>query len=177
MSCNGKRIRRKKSLLRNLAYPFPPLNDFWIPGKGDLVGCDITKHINGSDVIVKSSCDVKALTYCDLKCLNITGLVEVLKLYPEFQDQFAEDVKHDLTFNLREGYDADVSTIKYFDLSLHMTNEYTSPFSWRHHWRWSSWWVFLIFRRKLQYVLPNVACPWFYHLFTNLMIMLAWTKP
>ena len=62
---------------------------------------------------MKSSCDVKALTYCDLKCLNITGLVEVLKLYPEFQDQFAEDVKHDLTFNLREGYDADVSTIKY----------------------------------------------------------------
>merc|ERR1712176_1009508 len=68
------------------------------------------KHINGSDVIVKSSCDVKALTYCDLKCLNITGLVEVLKLYPEFQDQFAEDVKHDLTFNLREGYDADEET-------------------------------------------------------------------
>ena len=60
---------------------------------------------------MKSSCDVKALTYCDLKCLNITGLVEVLKLYPEFQDQFAEDVKHDLTFNLREGYDADVSIV------------------------------------------------------------------
>merc|ERR1719266_3081247 len=82
-----------------------------ILGKGDLVGCDISKHLqasaNGSDVVVKSSCDVKALTYCDLKCINIPGLVEVLKLYPEFQDQFAEDIKHDLTYNLREGYDAE----------------------------------------------------------------------
>ena len=60
------------------------------------------------EVVVKSSCDVRALTYCDLKCLHIPGLVEVLKLYPEFQEQFAEDVKHDLTYNLREGYDADV---------------------------------------------------------------------
>ena len=34
--------------------------------------------------------------------------MEVLKLYPEFQDQFAEDIKHDLTYNLREGYDAEV---------------------------------------------------------------------
>ena len=37
--------------------------------------------------------------------------MEVLKLYPEFQDQFAEDIKHDLTYNLREGYDAEVSLI------------------------------------------------------------------
>ena len=37
------------------------------------------------------------------------GLVEVLRLYPEFQDQFAEDILHDLTFNLREGCEADVS--------------------------------------------------------------------
>ena len=85
---------------------------FFVSGKGDLVGCDISKHLqasaNGSDVVVKSSCDVKALTYCDLKCLNIPGLVDVLKLYPEFQDQFAEDIKHDLTYNLREGYDAEV---------------------------------------------------------------------
>ena len=78
------------------------------------MGCDISKHLQAastnSDVVVKSSCDVRALTYCDLKCLHIPGLVDVLKLYPEFQDQFAEDIKHDLTYNLREGYDADVST-------------------------------------------------------------------
>ena len=37
--------------------------------------------------IVKSSCDVRALTYCDLKCLHIPGLTDVLRLYPEFRDQ------------------------------------------------------------------------------------------
>ena len=88
-----------------------------------MVGCDISKHLTASKdsavcattnstgevVIVKSSCDVRALTYCDLKCLHIPGLVEVLRLYPEFKDQFAEDILHDLTFNLREGWEADVS--------------------------------------------------------------------
>lgn len=59
-----------------------------ILGKGDLVGCDITAHLashssgghnqpqTNCDVIVKSSSDVKALTYCDLKCINISGLGE-----------------------------------------------------------------------------------------------------
>ena len=53
-----------------------------------MVGCDISKHLQASkeasssnsgssEVIVKSSCDVRALTYCDLKCLHIPGLVEV----------------------------------------------------------------------------------------------------
>ena len=88
--------------------------DLCITGKGDLVGCDISKHLgvspgDSSEVIIKSSCDVRALTYCDLKCLHIPGLVDVLRLYPEFQDQFAEDILHDLTFNLREGWEADVS--------------------------------------------------------------------
>jgi len=93
-------------------------------GKGDLVGCDISRHLTAAkeghggasaahsaaaEVLVKSSCDVRALTYCDLKCLHIPGLVEVMRLYPEFQDQFAEDILHDLTFNLRDGWEADVS--------------------------------------------------------------------
>lgn len=92
-------------------------------GKGDLVGCDINVHLqhtsNGggpggggaADVVVKSSCDVKALTYCDLKCINMHGLVEVLRLYPEYQHQFANDIQHDLTYNLREGYEAEVQII------------------------------------------------------------------
>ena len=53
-------------------------------GKGDLVGCDISKHLAASalsnncpEVIVKSSCDVRALTYCDLKCLNIPGTLHL----------------------------------------------------------------------------------------------------
>ena len=88
---------------------------FFVSGKGDLVGCDITKHWEGAaahdDVVVKSSADVRALTYCDIKRIHIPGLVDVLKLYPEFQERFAEEVCHDLTYNLREGYDADVSFI------------------------------------------------------------------
>ena len=44
-------------------------------GKGDLVGCDITKHWEAAsthdDVVVKSSADVRALTYCDLKVDSI----------------------------------------------------------------------------------------------------------
>lgn len=89
-------------------------------GKGDLVGCDISVHMahNGAggtvsssgvqDVIVKSSSDVKALTYCDLKCIHIVGLVDVLRLYPEYQQEFVNDIQHDLTYNLREGYEAEV---------------------------------------------------------------------
>lgn len=89
-------------------------------GKGDLVGCDINVHLhhgtNGggsggagpTDVVVKSSCDVKALTYCDLKCINMQGLVEVLRLYPEYQQEFADVIQHDLTYNIREGYEAEV---------------------------------------------------------------------
>ncbi|KFM57464.1 Potassium voltage-gated channel subfamily H member 8, partial [Stegodyphus mimosarum] len=74
-----------------------------ILGKGDLVGCDIT--VTGPDQVLKSSSDVKALTYCDLKCIHIPGLMEVLKLYPEFAQTFCHDILHDLTYNLREGYE------------------------------------------------------------------------
>jgi len=42
-------------------------------------------------------------TYCDLKCVHIPGLIEVLRLYPEFQNEFQHDILHDLTYNLREG--------------------------------------------------------------------------
>lgn len=95
-----------------------------LTGKGDLVGCDIPVqmmhgHPNGmpssgtstsQDVIVKSSSDVKALTYCDLKSIHISGLVDVLRLYPEYQQEFANDIQHDLTYNLREGYEAEEET-------------------------------------------------------------------
>lgn len=95
-------------------------NTFSSLGKGDLVGCDISQHLaqhlthnggtvstNMQDVVVKSSSDVKALTYCDLKSIHIIGLVDVLRLYPEYQQEFANDIQHDLTFNLREGYEAE----------------------------------------------------------------------
>ncbi|XP_015380280.1 PREDICTED: potassium voltage-gated channel subfamily H member 8 [Diuraphis noxia] len=103
-----------------------------ILGKGDLVGCDISMWLGqgsgsgntgvvtgggttgggaGGDTVVKSSCDVKALTYCDLKCINVLGLVEVLRLYPEYQQEFANDIQHDLTYNIREGYEAEVRIV------------------------------------------------------------------
>nr|XP_029728810.1 potassium voltage-gated channel subfamily H member 8 isoform X6 [Aedes albopictus] len=92
-----------------------------ILGKGDLVGCDISIHLtHGSqgssgnpgsqDALVKSSGDVKALTYCDLKSIHLSGLVDVLRLYPEYQQEFANDIQHDLTYNLREGYEAEEET-------------------------------------------------------------------
>lgn len=97
-----------------------------------MVGSDINLHLQNQtsgqtmsgnptgggnasgDILLKSSSDVRALTYCDLKCINMQGLVEVLRLYPEYQQQFANDIHHDLTFNVREGYEAEVSSFKRF---------------------------------------------------------------
>lgn len=94
-----------------------------ILGKGDLVGYDVNaiatpEHtqyglsktasllVGGSlGGLVKSSSDLKALTYCDLKCIHISGLLEVLKLYPEFSDTFHREIIHDLSFNLRETHE------------------------------------------------------------------------
>jgi potassium voltage-gated channel Eag-related subfamily H protein 8 len=80
-------------------------------GSGGVVGSGAVGGGGGGgsgDVVIKSSCDVKALTYCDLKCINMQGLVDVLRLYPEYQQEFANDIQHDLTYNLREGYEAEV---------------------------------------------------------------------
>lgn len=87
-----------------------------ILGKGDLVGYDVAASLTPEQTqfnlaskssqlvsqLVKSSSDLKALTYCDLKCIHISGLLEVLKLYPEFSDTFHQEIIHDLSFNLRE---------------------------------------------------------------------------
>lgn len=53
---------------------------------------------------------MQALTYCDLKSIHLSGLVDVLRLYPEYQQEFANDIQHDLTYNLREGYEAEEET-------------------------------------------------------------------
>lgn len=50
---------------------------------------------------------MQALTYCDLKCIHMGGLAEVLRLYTEYQQEFIHDIQHDLTYNLREGYEAE----------------------------------------------------------------------
>uniref|UniRef100_A0A3B4Z8M1 Voltage-gated delayed rectifier potassium channel KCNH4 n=1 Tax=Stegastes partitus TaxID=144197 RepID=A0A3B4Z8M1_9TELE len=70
-----------------------------ILGKGDLIGSDLP----GSDQVIKTNADVKALTYCDLQYISVRGLREVLELYPEYASVFASDIHNNLTYNLREG--------------------------------------------------------------------------
>ncbi|XP_076851658.1 potassium voltage-gated channel subfamily H member 4a [Brachyhypopomus gauderio] len=70
-----------------------------ILGKGDLIGADLP----GQDQAIKANADVKALTYCDLQCVSVRALREVLELYPEYSTRFTEDIHHNLTYNLREG--------------------------------------------------------------------------
>ncbi|XP_076856977.1 voltage-gated delayed rectifier potassium channel KCNH4 isoform X2 [Brachyhypopomus gauderio] len=73
-----------------------------ILGKGDLIGSDLP----GQDHVIKTNADVKALTYCDLQYISVKGLTEVLELYPEYASVFTADIHHNLTYNLREGSDA-----------------------------------------------------------------------
>lgn len=74
---------------------------FMISGKGDLFGADI----NMDDPVGISCCDVRSLTYCELQCINIRGFVDVLSLYPDFAEKFQKDIRHDLTYNLKDGYE------------------------------------------------------------------------
>uniref|UniRef100_A0A673AFX2 Voltage-gated delayed rectifier potassium channel KCNH4 n=1 Tax=Sphaeramia orbicularis TaxID=375764 RepID=A0A673AFX2_9TELE len=68
-----------------------------ILGKGDLIGSDLP----GTDQVIKTNADVKALTYCDLQYISARGLREVLELYPEYASVFATDIHNNLTYNLR----------------------------------------------------------------------------
>ncbi|XP_038591886.1 potassium voltage-gated channel subfamily H member 4-like [Micropterus salmoides] len=70
-----------------------------ILGKGDLIGSDLP----GTDQVIKTNADVKALTYCDLQYISVRGLKDVLGLYPEYASVFASDIHNNLTYNLREG--------------------------------------------------------------------------
>ncbi|XP_016419162.1 potassium voltage-gated channel subfamily H member 8-like [Sinocyclocheilus rhinocerous] len=75
-----------------------------ILGKSDLIGANMSV----GDRVIKTNADVKALTYCDLQCINLRGLYEVLDLYPEYSHRFVQDITHDLTYNLREGQESHV---------------------------------------------------------------------
>ncbi|XP_022365381.1 potassium voltage-gated channel subfamily H member 4 isoform X2 [Enhydra lutris kenyoni] len=82
-----------------------------ILGKGDLIGADIPEPGQepgsgaGPGYVLKTSADVKALTYCGLQQLSSRGLAEVLRLYPEYGAAFRAGLPRDLTFNLRQGSD------------------------------------------------------------------------
>ena len=47
-------------------------------GKGDLIGANMSLD----DRVIKTNADVKALTYCDLQCINLRGLYEVVGPLP-----------------------------------------------------------------------------------------------
>ncbi|KAL2078247.1 hypothetical protein ACEWY4_025932 [Coilia grayii] len=75
-----------------------------ILGKGDLIGSDLPCQ----DHVIKTNADVKALTYCDMQYINVRALREVLELYPEYASTFTSDIHHNLTYNLREGSEAEM---------------------------------------------------------------------
>ncbi|KAK3926149.1 Potassium voltage-gated channel subfamily H member 6 [Frankliniella fusca] len=67
-----------------------------ILGKDDIFGespCQYT-------TVGKSSCNVRALTYCDLHKIHRDDLLDVLELYPEFYNSFASSLE--ITFNMRD---------------------------------------------------------------------------
>ncbi|KAK3109016.1 hypothetical protein FSP39_021204, partial [Pinctada imbricata] len=67
-----------------------------ILGKDDVFGENICKHVT----VGKSSCNVRALTYCDLHKIHRDDLLEILDMYPEFADHFVKNLE--VTFDLRD---------------------------------------------------------------------------
>uniref|UniRef100_A0A670YC92 Voltage-gated inwardly rectifying potassium channel KCNH3 n=1 Tax=Pseudonaja textilis TaxID=8673 RepID=A0A670YC92_PSETE len=70
-----------------------------ILGKGDLIGC----HILSKEEGVQANADVRGLTYCDLQCLSLSGLLASLELYPEFASNFRRELPCELSYNLGGG--------------------------------------------------------------------------
>ncbi len=66
------------------------------PGKDDIFGENPCIYLT----IGKSSCNVRALTYCDLHKIMRDDLLEVLELYPEFAEPFSANLE--VSFNLRD---------------------------------------------------------------------------
>jgi len=67
-----------------------------VSGKDDIFGENPCIY----PTIGKSSCNVRALTYCDLHKIMRDDLLEVLELYPEFAESFSANLE--VTFNLRD---------------------------------------------------------------------------
>ena len=67
-----------------------------ILGKDDIFGENCLIH----DEIGKSSCNVRALTYCDLHKIHRDDLFQVLEMYPEFALDFNRNLQ--ITFDLRD---------------------------------------------------------------------------
>lgn len=102
-------------------------------GKGDLIGADIPEPGQepssgaGPSSVLKTSADVKALTYCGLQQLSGRGLAEVLRLYPEYAAAFRAGLLRDLTFNLRQGSDSSVRGAQFTAAPLRRASSTPSP--------------------------------------------------
>lgn len=77
-----------------------------------MIGSDLP----GTDQVIKTNADVKALTYCDLQYISLRGLKEVLELYPEYANVFASDICNNLTYNLSEVSQGEVRNIHFGNL-------------------------------------------------------------
>ncbi|THD21415.1 Potassium voltage-gated channel subfamily H member 4 [Fasciola hepatica] len=86
----------------NLQRDILPLVLFKHSGKNDWFGIYKTPSGDFSQT-VRSRCDVKSLTYCDLQSIDLAVLNEVLLQYPQFKSEFAEYLYEDLSFNIQEG--------------------------------------------------------------------------
>ncbi|KAJ8313942.1 hypothetical protein KUTeg_008503 [Tegillarca granosa] len=73
-----------------------------ILGKDDVFGENINKH----NTVGKSSCNVRALTYCDLHKIHRDDLLEILDMYPEFSEHFVKNLEEDLAVRsfIDDGY-------------------------------------------------------------------------
>lgn len=67
--------------------------------KNDIFGENLGKY-QEKDVMGRSSCDVRALSYCDLHKIERSDLLDVLDIYPDFAESFEK--KFQVTFDLRE---------------------------------------------------------------------------
>lgn len=67
-----------------------------ILGKDDIFGENLCRY----ETVGKSSCNVRALTYCDLHKIHRDDLLEILDMYPEFAEHFVKNLE--VTFDLRD---------------------------------------------------------------------------
>ncbi|XP_018354195.1 PREDICTED: potassium voltage-gated channel subfamily H member 2 isoform X7 [Trachymyrmex septentrionalis] len=76
-----------------------------ILGKDDIFGENPCIY----PTVGKSSCNVRALTYCDLHKIHRDDLLDVLALYPEFSNHFSQNLE--ITFIMRDEEQAGVDPI------------------------------------------------------------------
>ncbi|XP_063964224.1 potassium voltage-gated channel subfamily H member 7-like isoform X1 [Lytechinus pictus] len=103
-----------------------------ILGKDDVFGENICEH----EIVGKSKCNVRALTYCDLHKILRDDLLEVLEMYPEFAEQFTKNLE--ITFELRDEQAAlgkepepEIKSCKIPDTVLHDEREKPNDFKYQ----------------------------------------------